>query len=97
MNVKNTLIEWNIHRSHRLVQRKRRTGMIQTTRLVNHMLVKHRRNLVRLAIVHRPHRPYYRTEAQELHRRREVDHLVRTLFVSDHCMARRQIREFGIL
>ena len=71
--------------------------MIQPTRLVHHMLVKRRRDLVRLAIVHRPHRPNHRPEPEKLHRRCEVDHLVRTLFVSDSRMTRREIREFGVL
>ena len=70
MDIKNPLIEWYIHRSHRLVQRERGASMIQTTRLVHHMLVESRRGFIRLAIVHRPHRPDYRTEANELHRRR---------------------------
>ena len=71
--------------------------MIQTTRLVHHMLVKRRRNLVRLSIVHRPHRPDHRTKPNELHRRCEMDRLVRTVFVPDSRMACREIREFGIL
>ena len=61
------------------------------------MLVKRRRDLVRLTVIHRPHRPYYRTEPKELHRRRRVDHLVGTLFISDRRMARRQIRKFEVL
>ena len=67
MDIKNPLIEWYIHRFHRLVQRKCCAGMIQTTRLVHHMFIKGRRDLVRLTIVYRPHRPNHRTEANKLH------------------------------
>ena len=97
MYIENPLIEWYIHRSHRPIQRQRRPGMIQPTRLVHHMLVERRRDLVRLAIVYRPHRPNHRPEPKKLHRRREVDHLVRTLFVTDSRMTRREIRKFGVL
>ena len=31
VDIKNPLIQWNLDRSHRLVQRERRAGMIQTT------------------------------------------------------------------
>ena len=61
------------------------------------MLIESRRDLVRLTIVHSPHRPDHRTEPSELHCRREMDHLVRTLFVSNSRMTRREIRKFGIL
>ena len=97
MDVKNPLIEWYIHRFHRLVQRKCCAGMMQTTRLVHHMLIEGRRDLVRLTIVHRPQRPNHRTEANKLHRRREMDHLVRTLFIFDSRMTCREVRKFGIL
>ena len=97
MDIKNPLIERYIYRFHRLVQRERCASMIQTTRLVHHMFIKRRRDLARRTIVHRPHRPDHRTEPSELHRRREMDHLVRTLFVSDSRMTCREIREFGIL
>ena len=83
MDIKNTLIKWYVHGSHRLVQRERSASMIQTTRLVHHMFIESRRDLVRLAVVHRPHRSDHGTEANELHCRRKMDHLVRTLFVSD--------------
>ena len=79
MNIKNPLIERYIpDRFHRLVQRQRCPRMIQSTRLVHHVLVKRRRDLLRLFIVHRPHRPDHGTEPSKLHRRREMDHLVRT-------------------
>jgi hypothetical protein len=97
MDIKNPLIEWYIHGPHRLVQRERGASMIQTTILVHHILIESRRDLLRLTIVHSPHRPDHRTEANELHRRREMDHLVRTVFVSDSRMARREIRKFRIL
>ena len=97
MYIKNPLIEWFIHGSHRLIQRERCPGMIQTTRLVHHMLVENRRDLVRLTIVHRPHRPDHRTEANKLYRRRKMDHLVRTFFVSDSRMTRGEMGKFGIL
>jgi hypothetical protein len=70
--------------------------MIQTTKLVHHMLIEGRRDLVRLTIVHRPHRPDHRTEANKSHRRHEMDRLVQTLFVSDSGMRRREIRKVGI-
>ena len=79
MDIQNPLIKWHIHRMHRLVQRKRRPGVIQTVRLVHHVPVKRRRDLVRLTIVHRPHRSDHRPETKELHRRREVDRLIRAL------------------
>ena len=46
-----------------------------------------------------PHHPDHtgRTEPSELHRQHEMDHPVRTLFVSDGHMTRREIRKFGIL
>ena len=68
MDIKNPLIKWYVHGSHRLVQRERGASMIQTTRLVHHMFIESRRDLVRLAIVHRPHRSNHRTKANELHR-----------------------------
>jgi hypothetical protein len=71
--------------------------MIQTTTLAHHVLVKRRRDLVRLTIVHRPHRPDHRTEPSKLHRRRKMNHLIRTLFVSDGRMTCREIRKFGTL
>ena len=71
--------------------------MIQTTRLIHHMLIERRRDLVRLTIVNRPHRSNHRMEPSKLHHRREMDHLVRTLFISDCRMARREIRKFGVL
>ena len=89
MDIQNPLIEGYMHRFHRLVQRERCTAMIQTTRLIRHMLIESRRDLVRLTIVHRPHRPDHRTEPNKLHRRRKMDHLVRTLFVSDSRMTGR--------
>ena len=96
MDIKNPLIQWYIHRFHRLVQRECCPGMIQTTRLVYHMLIKRRRDLLRLTIIHRPHRPDHRTEARKLHRRRKMDHLIGTLFVSDSRVTCREIRKFGI-
>ena len=97
MYIENALINWYFHRLHRLPQRERCTGMIQTTRLVHHMLVKLRRDLVRMFIVHRPHRPDNRTKSRKLHRRCEIDYLVRTLFVSDGRVTSGEIREFRIL
>ena len=97
MDTKNPLIGWYIYRFHCLVQRKRCPRMIQTTRLVYHILVKPRRDLARLTVVHRPYRPNHRTIPNELHRRREVDHLVRALFVPDRRMTCREIRKFGVL
>ena len=89
MNVKNPLIEWYIHKFHRRVQRERGAGMIQTTRLVHHMLIESRRNLCRLTVVHRPHCPDHRTEASKLHCRCEMDYLVRTFFISERRMTRK--------
>ena len=98
MDIQNPLIEWYIpDRSHCLVQRQRCPRMVQTTRLVHHVLVKCQRDLARLSIVHRPHCPDYRTEPSKLHRRRKMDHLVRTVFISDGRMTRREIRKFGVL
>ena len=97
MNIQNPLIERYVHRSHRFVQRQRRPGMIQPTTRVHHIPVKCRRDLSHLAIIHYPHCPYHRSESEDLHCRCEVDHLVRTLFVSDSRAACRQIREFGVL
>ena len=97
MDIKNPLIEWYIYRFHRLVQRKRCAGVIQMTRLVHHMPIESRGDFVRLTVVHRPHRPDHGTEANKLHRRRKMDHLVRALFIPDSRMTRREIREFGIL
>ena len=97
MDIENPLIERYVYGSHCLVQRERCAGMIQTTSLVHHMLIKRRRNPVRLTIVHCPHRPDHRTEARELHRRRKMDHLVRTLFVSDSRMTCEKIRKLGVL
>ena len=54
MDIKDPLIEWYIHRLHRLVQRECCSSMIQMTRLVHHMFIKRRRDLVRLTIVHLP-------------------------------------------
>ena len=96
MNIKNPLIEWYTYRSHRLVQRERCPGMVHPTRLVHHVLIESRGVLVRLTIVHRPHRPDHRTEANKLHRRREMDHLG-ALFVSDDRMECREIRKCRIL
>ena len=78
MYIKNPLFEWYIHRFHRLVQRERCAGMIQTARFIHHMFIKRRGDLVRLTIVHRPHRSDHRTEPSKLRCRREMDHLVRT-------------------
>ena len=98
MDVNNPLIEWyiQIHRFHRLVQRKRCSGMAQTTRLDHwhHVFIERRRDLDRRTIAHRPHRLNHRTEPSELHRRREMDHLIRTLFVSDSRMTCGEIRRF---
>ena len=57
MDRKNPLIEWYIHRFHRLVWRERCAGTIQTTKLVHHlhtMFTERLRGLVRLAIDHPP-------------------------------------------
>ena len=97
MDIKNPLIQRYIHRFHRLVQRKRCAGMIQTTRLVHHMLIESRRDLLRRTIVHRLHRSNHRTEPSELHCRREMDHLVRTLFITDSRMTCRKVCKFGVL
>ena len=97
MDVNNPLIKWYIHRFHRLVQRECCASVIQTTTLVYHVLIKHRCDLVRLTIVHRPHRLNHRAEPKELHRRRKMDRLVRILFVSNCRMTRRVIHKFGIL
>ena len=96
MDIKNPLIKWYVHGSHRLVQRERGASMIQTTSLVHHMFIERRRDLVRLAVIHRPHCPDHGTEANELHCRRKMYHLVRALLVSDGCVARREIRKFRI-
>ena len=48
-------------------------------------------------LVHRPHRPNHRTEANKLHRQREMYHLIWTLFISDSCMTCRKVCKFGIL
>ena len=80
-----------------LVQRQRCPRMIQTTRLVHHVLVRRRRDLVRLTIVHRPHRPDQGTEPSKLHRRREMNDFVRALFVSYSRMTCREIRKFRVL
>ena len=50
-----------MYKFHRLVQREHCVGMIQATKLVHHILVESRRDLVRLTIIHRPHRPDHRT------------------------------------
>ena len=86
-----------MYRSHRLVQRERRAGTIQTTKLVHHMLIERRRDQVRLTIANRPHRSNHRMEPSKLHHRREMDYLVQTLFISDSRMARREICKFGVL
>ena len=39
------------------------------------MFIESRRDLVRLTIVHRPHRLDHRTEASKLHCRRGMDHV----------------------
>lgn len=74
-------------------------GVIQTTtgRLIHHTFIERQRDLVRLTVVHHPYRPNHGAEPDELHHRREVDRLVRTLFVSDRRMTRREIRKFGVL
>ena len=90
MDIKNPLIQWYMHRFHRLVQRERCASMIQTTTLVHHVLTKRQRDLVRLIIIHRPLRPDHRTEPSKM------DRLVRTLFVSDSRVTCREIRTFGI-
>ena len=98
MGIKKFLFQWYmIHGFHRLVQRERRAGMIQTTRFVHHMFIERRRDLARRSIVHRPHRPNHRMEPNELHRRREMDRLVQTLSISDSRMTCREIRKFRIL
>ena len=61
------------------------------------MLIEHQRDFARQIIVHRPHRSNHRAESSKLHCRRKMDHLVRTLFVSDGRMTRREIRKLGIL
>ena len=61
------------------------------------MFIERRRDLVRLTVIHCPHRSDHGTEANELHCRRKMDHLVRAFLVSDSCVARREIRKFGIL
>ena len=89
--------EMYIHGFHRRVQRERCAGMIQTTRLIHHMFIECRRDLVRRTIVHRPHRPNHRTKANKLHRRRKMDRLVRTVFVSDSRMTCREVCKLWIL
>ena len=90
--VQTALTDRHIHRPHRLPQRKRRTHMIQTTRRIHHMRIKHRRHLVRMLTVHRPHRPNHQTTSSKLHRRREMDRLLRTLFVPDDRVTSGEVR-----
>ena len=66
-------------------------------RLIHHMFIECRRDLVRVTIVHRPHRPNHRTEPSELHRRREADRLVQTVLISDSRMTCGKIRKLWIL
>ena len=90
-----------MRRFRRLVQRERCAGTIQTPKLVHHMfiLIERRRGLVHLTIVRHPHRPNHGTEANKLHRRHKMDHLVldQTLFVSDNRTTCRELYKFGIL
>jgi hypothetical protein len=51
---------------HRLVQRERCAGMVQTTGLVHHVLIKCRSDLVRLIIVHHPAHRAERTRPRML-------------------------------
>ena len=92
MYVQDSLIEGYLTQSktiHRPVQRQRRTGVIQTTRLVYHILIKLGCDLVRVAIVHGPHRANHGTESGELHGCSKMDDLVRTLLVSNGRMTSR--------
>ena len=50
-----------------------------------------------IRLIHRPHLPNHRTEANKLHHRREMYHLVWTLFISNNRMTCRKIYKFGIL
>ena len=97
MNIKDPLIEWYIHSFHRPVGRARCASMIQTTRLVHHVFIERRGDLARRPIVHRLHRPNHRTEPSKLHRGREMDNLVWTLFISYSRMTCREIRKLGVL
>ena len=96
VGIKNALVERYVHRFHRLVQRKCRPGMIQSSVFVHHTLIERRRDLACLIVIHRPHRPNHGTEADKLHRGRKVDHFVRTLFVSNRRMARGEICKFWV-
>ena len=97
MYIKNALIHWNIDRPQRLPQYPRCMGITQTIRLVRHEPVKYGRNLGRRRIIYRPHGPDDRTKSSELHRRCEIDHLVRTFFIPDTRMTSGQVRKFGVL
>ena len=96
VDIKNLLIQCT-YRFHRLVQRERCTGMIQTTRLVHHMFIERRHDLARQTVVHRPRHTNHRTEPSKLHRRRQIDHLAPTLFVSGIRPTCRDICKFGTL
>ena len=92
MYVQDSLIERYLSQTktiHRPVQRQRRTGMIQTTRRVQHTSIKPGRDLVRVPVVHGPHRADHGTESGELHGCGKMDDLVRTRLVADGGMTRR--------
>ena len=100
MDVQDALIKRHVLRCqllHRLPQCKRRTGVIQRTRLVRYIFIKQSRDLVCLRIGDRPHRPDHRTESSKLHRGRKMNHFVRTFFVPDCSMTRGEVRKFRIL
>ena len=83
MYVENMLIKRYLHRPHRLLQRICCTGTILILFVSGSST--------------RPHRPDNRTKSSELHRQREMDHFIWTLFVSDSRMTRRQVRKLRML
>ena len=71
--------------------------MIQMTRLVHHMFIERRRDLAPQTILHWQRHSNHRTEPSELHHRRKMDRLVRTLLSPNSGTTYREIRKFGIL
>ena len=72
---------------------ERCTDVIQTARVVHHMSIEHRGDLVRLSIAHCPHHPNDGTKSNKLHRRCEMNHL----FITNNRMTSGQVRKLGLL
>src|SRR6267154_5594852 len=82
---------------HSLVQCYCSARAVQSPGSIDQVVIKSRSNLGCNVIINRPHRIYHTAKSRELHRRSQMDRLIRTRLIADGGVASRQKCKLGIL